>query len=81
MPPLVLVFMMVQAMVFGTGAVLVLATPLSDYAMQLFPWVVGLSVVISVPLSWQLAPLFIVRLSRSRATSPAPINRQAASAR
>jgi len=35
-----LVYMMVQSMVFFAGAVLVLATPLADRAMELMPWVV-----------------------------------------
>ena len=35
----VLVFMMVQAVLFGVGAIIVLATPLSAFAMQLMPWV------------------------------------------
>ena len=37
----VLVGMMLQAVLFGIGAVLVLATPLKEVAMQLMPWVVG----------------------------------------
>jgi hypothetical protein len=52
----ILVFMMVQAILFGVGVVLVLATPLSTFAMQLMPWVVGVSVMISAPLSWIIAP-------------------------
>jgi hypothetical protein len=52
----VLVFMMVQAVVFGVGTIIVLATPLTAFAMQLMPWVVGISVVISAPLSWIIAP-------------------------
>ena len=51
-----LVYMMLQAMLFGIGAVLVLATPLKEVAMQLMPWVVGVSVVVAAPLSWWLAP-------------------------
>jgi hypothetical protein len=52
----VLVFMMVQAVVFGVGTIIVLAMPLTAFAMQLMPWVVGISVVISAPLSWIIAP-------------------------
>ena len=51
-----LVYLMLQAMLFGVGAVLVLATPLKEVAMQLLPWVVGVSVVVAAPLSWWLAP-------------------------
>lgn len=52
----VLVFMMVQAVLFGAGTVLVLATPLSASAMQLMPWVVGVSAIVSLPVSWLIAP-------------------------
>jgi membrane protein implicated in regulation of membrane protease activity len=51
-----LIFMMAQAVLFGIGAVLVLATPLTDYAMQLMPWVVVVSVIVSLPLSWMMVP-------------------------
>jgi hypothetical protein len=51
-----LVFMMLQAVLFGVGVVLVLSTPLSAFAMQLMPWVVGISAAVSLPLSWMIAP-------------------------
>jgi uncharacterized Tic20 family protein len=51
-----MVFLMVQAVLFGIGAVLVLATPLAQQAMTLFPWVVGISILISAPVSWMIAP-------------------------
>jgi hypothetical protein len=59
----IFVFMMAQAMVFGAGAVLVLATPLSASAMHLMPWVVVLSIAVSLPLSWVLAPVFIMKFA------------------
>ncbi|AWK86891.1 hypothetical protein [Azospirillum thermophilum] len=62
----VLVFMMVQAVLFGIGALLVLATPLSEWAMALMPWVVGISTVVSIPLSWILAPRLRLRYWRAR---------------
>jgi hypothetical protein len=52
----VLVFMMVQAVAFGVGTIIVLATPLAAFAMQLMPWVVGMSVTIAAPISWMIAP-------------------------
>ncbi len=61
-----MVFMMVQAILFFTGAVLVLATPLKDMAMQLMPWVIGVSVVISAPVSWMIAPRLRARYWRER---------------
>jgi membrane protein implicated in regulation of membrane protease activity len=51
------IYMMVQAVVFGIGVVLVLATPLANIAMTLMPFVVALTLVISAPISWWLAPL------------------------
>jgi hypothetical protein len=50
------IFMMVQAVVFGIGAVLVLATPLANFAMMLMPFVIAASLAVSAPLSWWLAP-------------------------
>ena len=61
-----LVFMMAQAVLFGIGAVLVLATPLSEFAMTLMPWVVGVSTVVSLPLSWFLAPRLRLRYWQER---------------
>lgn len=60
----VLIFMMLQAVVFGVGALVVLATPLKDLAMQLMPVVVGVSAVISAGLSWWLAPRLRARYWR-----------------
>lgn len=51
-----LVYMMVQATVFGAGIVIVLATPLSAFAMLLVPCVVVVSAVVSAPLAWMIAP-------------------------
>ncbi len=53
----VVIYMMVQAVVFGIGVVLVLATPLADIAMRLMPFVVAVTMVMSAPISWWLAPL------------------------
>ena len=61
-----LVFMMIQAVLFGIGVLLVLATPLSDFAMTLMPWVVGISTAISLPLSWFMAPRLRLRYWRER---------------
>jgi len=60
----ILIYAMVQAVVFGAGAVLVLATPLAQTAMALMPWVVGLSLLISAPIAWLLAPLAQARHAR-----------------
>jgi glucose-6-phosphate-specific signal transduction histidine kinase len=52
----ILIYMMVQAVVFGIGVILVLATPLANIAMILMPFVVALTLVLSAPISWWLAP-------------------------
>lgn len=51
-----MLFLMIQAVMFFTGLILVLLTPLAREAMMLLPWVVGITVAISLPLSWWLAP-------------------------
>ncbi len=52
----IVIYMMVQAVVFGIGVGLVLATPLADIAMTLMPFVVALTLVLSAPIAWWLAP-------------------------
>ena len=76
-----LMFMNVQAIVFGIGAVLVLATPLSEWAMALMPVVVAASVAVSLPLSWLLAPRLRARYWRLRAAREARHAGQAADGR
>jgi len=56
-----MVFMMVQAVLFGIGMVLILATPLSDSAMTLIPWMIGASFLVSAPLAWLIAPRLQLR--------------------
>jgi predicted tellurium resistance membrane protein TerC len=56
-----LVFLMVQAVLFGTGAMLVLATPLAEMARSLMPLVVVFSLGLSIPISWHIAPRLQVR--------------------
>jgi hypothetical protein len=74
-----LVYLMVQATLFGVGIVIVLATPLSAFAMQLVPWVVVVSAVISGPLSWMIAPQLCTPFeNRVAAQSPAVIGQDPA---
>ena len=61
-----LIYMMVQAVAFGVGAVLVLATPLQAEAMKLLPVVVIASSIISVPISWFLAPRLQARFWKAK---------------
>jgi hypothetical protein len=62
----VLIYMMVQAVTFGVGAILVLATPLQAEAMKLMPVVVIASSIVSVPISWFLAPRLQARFWRAK---------------
>ena len=68
----ILIYTMVQAVLFGVGTVLVLATPLSAVAMNLMPWVIGVSAVVSAPVSWILAPRLRARFLRQTARSSLP---------
>ena len=61
-----LIFMMVQAVTFGVGVILVLATPLQDEAMKLMLVVVVASSIVSVPISWFLAPRLQARFWRAK---------------
>ena len=61
-----LIYMMVQAINFGVGAILVLATPLQAEAMKLLPVVVIASSIVSVPISWFLAPRLQARFWRAK---------------
>jgi len=60
------VYMMVQAMMFGLGIVVVLATPLDNWAMQLIPWVVAISAIVSLPIAWMIAPRLRARYWREK---------------
>jgi hypothetical protein len=75
----VLIFMMAQAVLFGSGAVLVLATPLKNEAMQLMPWVVGISAVVSAAASWWLAPRLRARFWRTHPERETPADRMLSS--
>jgi uncharacterized Tic20 family protein len=63
----ILVYIMVQAVVFGVGLILVLATPLSAFAMHLTPWVVGVSAIVAAPMAWMIAPRLRSRFQRQTA--------------
>jgi hypothetical protein len=62
----ILIFMMVQAIVFGAGTVIVLATPLAAFAMTLMPWIVDVSIMVSAPVSWFIAPRLRARFWNPR---------------
>lgn len=61
-----LIYSMIQAVTFGVGALLVLATPLAERAMILMPVVVVASLVVSLPVAWMMAPRLRARFWRDR---------------
>ena len=63
-----MVFMMVQAMLFGIGMVSILVTPWNENAMTLVPWMVVGSFFVSAPLAWLVAPRLQARYWRQRHT-------------
>lgn len=64
----VLVFMMVNAVVFGIGVVTVVSIPeLYEKARTLMPIVIVASFIISAPVSWLIAPRLRARFWRRRA--------------
>ena len=64
-----LVFMIVQAVLFGVGTLAVLATPASQYADPLLAYVIVVSFLISVPVSWLIAPNLMARFNPPRLLS------------
>lgn len=60
------IYMMVQSVIFGVGVILVLATPLQAEAMKLMPVVVIASLIVSLPISWFLAPRLQARFWRAK---------------
>lgn len=61
-----MVYLMVQAVMFVIGLMLVLGTPLAHMAMTLMPWVVATTAVLSVPISWMIAPRLRARYWREK---------------
>ena len=63
-----MVFMMVQAVLFGIGMVSILVTSLSENAMTLVPWMIAGSFIVSAPLAWLIALRLQLRYWRQRHT-------------
>jgi uncharacterized protein (DUF983 family) len=62
-----LIFVMVNAVVFGVGLVAVLTTPaLSQHAFLWIPVVIVSSFVLSPPLAWLIAPMMMQRFIQAR---------------
>lgn len=52
-----LLYPMVNAVLFGAGAILVLSVPaLSRYAIYLLPAVIVIALIVSAPVAWLIAP-------------------------
>ena len=65
-----MVFSMVNAVLFGVGLLTVLLTPaLSSHAFTWIPIVVVLSLVLSPPIAWLMAPRLQARYWRLRDAS------------
>ncbi|MGJ4962106.1 hypothetical protein ACQR2C_08020 [Bradyrhizobium sp. HKCCYLRH3061] len=64
-----MIFMMVQAVLFGAGVLTILLTPLSDHAMIAMPVMIASSVALAAILFWQIAPRLRARYWRRRGTT------------
>ncbi|MBL8590956.1 MAG: hypothetical protein JNK46_20660 [Methylobacteriaceae bacterium] len=56
LPLTALVHMMTQAVAFGVGALIILTTPLADYAAIAFPIMIAISLVVGFVAAWVIAP-------------------------
>ncbi|MDE3176692.1 MAG: hypothetical protein KGM15_11380 [Pseudomonadota bacterium] len=61
-----LVYMMVQAVMFGVGLIVVLSTPISLYAMSAIPLMIAATAATSAPVSLTIAPRLTARYWRGR---------------
>jgi hypothetical protein len=68
-----LIYMIVQGFLFGVGTIIVLTTPLSASATQILPWIIGVTAIASMPLSWMIAPQLLARFESHSASPPRPI--------
>ena len=60
----VLVFMMVQAVLFGAGAVAILLSPLQDHASVYMPAMIAATMPMAAVFSWVIAPRLQMRYWR-----------------
>lgn len=66
-----LLYMMVQGVLFGIGMVSVLTLAPASRAPMLIPWMIGLTVMLSVPVAWMIAPRLMLRFRRDRPATTA----------
>lgn len=61
-----LVYMMVQAVLFGVGLLVILAIPVTRDAMSAMVWMIAITAAISVPISLMIAPRLTARYWHGR---------------
>ena len=62
----ILVYMMVQAVLFGVGLLVILANPATRDAMSAMVWMIAITAAISAPISLMIAPRLTARYWRGR---------------
>lgn len=60
----VVLFIIIQSVMFGAGIVVLLATPLSRETEELLPWMIAGTALLSAAASWWLAPRLRARTWR-----------------
>lgn len=65
------VYLMVQGLLFGFGVIAILATPLTVHAPILIPVLIVATGLVSLPVSWFIAPRLRLR-HRARGAAPRP---------
>ena len=64
-----LIYLMVNAVVFGVGMIAILMTPtLAQHAFFWIPAMIAAGVVLSAPLAWFIAPSMMMRFAMARRT-------------
>lgn len=61
-----LLFPMIQAVLFGLGLIPILATQTAAQAQVSLPWMIALTVLVSAPAAWFMAPRLRLRHRRRR---------------
>jgi hypothetical protein len=62
-----LIYMMLQGVLFGFGAMLILSTSLAPHAMILIPWMIAVTALVALPVSWMLVPYLRTRAENAAA--------------
>ena len=56
-----LIYGMVQAVLFGIGMLAIMWTPLEAYAPYAIPAMIAVTAAISIPVAWKVAPILRAR--------------------